>query len=146
MPYWGGNMATFDINYLAVLISAVASFATGMLWYSRVLFGNLWMKFSGISKTSIEKSKKKGMAPYLAAAFIGGLVMSFVLAHFVDIAGAVTALEGAQTGFWSWLGFVAPVMLGTVLWEGKSFKLYLINASHYLVVLMAMGSILAVWV
>lgn len=138
-------MVTFEINYLAVLVSAVLGFVIGMVWYSPFLFGNIWMKLSGISKTSMEKSKKKGMALFFLGAFAGGLVMSFVLAYFINIAGATTALEGAQTGFWSWLGFIAPVMLGTVLWEGKSFKLYVINVLHYLAVLMAMGSILAVW-
>ena len=138
-------MAAFEINYLAVFVSAVVSFFIGMAWYSPFLFGNIWMKLSGISKTAMEKSKKKGMALFFIAAFVGGLVMSFVLAHFIDIAGSVTALEGAQTGFWAWLGFIAPVMLGSVLWEGKSIKLYLIKVLHYLAVLMAMGSILAVW-
>ncbi len=138
-------MPTFEINYLAVLVSAVLGFAIGMAWYSPFLFGNIWMKLSGISKTSVEKSKKKGMAKSIAASFVGGLVMSFVLAHFIDIAGSVTALEGAQTGFWIWLGFIAPVMIGMVLWEGKSFKLYTVKVLHYLAVLMVMGSILAVW-
>jgi len=42
-------------------------------------------------------------------------------------------------------GFVI-VMLNKVLWEGKPFKLYLLDAAHYLVVLLAMGSILVVLV
>jgi len=138
-------MPEFDINYLAVLVSAAAGFVIGMLWYS-VLFGKAWMKLSGMDKKKIEKEKKKGMAKSYAAGFAVLVVMAFVLAHFVDMAEATTVLGGAQAGFWAWLGFVATVMLNKVLWEGKPFKLYLLDAAHYLVVLLAMGSILAVWV
>ena len=138
-------MPEFEINYLAVLVSAVAGFVIGMLWYS-VLFGKAWMKLSGMDKKKIEKERKKGMAKSYAAGFAVLVVMAFVLAHFVDMAEAATVLEGAQAGFWAWLGFVATIMLNKVLWEGKPFKLYLLDAAHYLVVLLAMGSILAVWV
>ena len=138
-------MPTFEINYLAVLVSAVAGFVIGALWYS-VLFGKVWMRLSGMDKKKIEKERKKGMAKSYAAGFAVLVVMAFVLAHFVDMAEAATVLEGAQAGFWAWLGFVATIMLNKVLWEGKPFKLYLLDAAHYLVVLLAMGSILAVWV
>ena len=138
-------MPTFEINYLAVLVSAVAGFVIGALWYS-VLFGKAWMKLSKMGKKDIEKEKKKGMAKSYAAGFIALLVMAFVLAHFVDMAGAATVLEGAQAGFWAWLGFVATTMLNKVLWEGKPVKLYVLDAAHYFVVLIAMGAILAVWV
>ena len=48
-------------------------------------------------------------------------------------------------GFWNWLGFVAPVTLGSVLWEGKSPKLWVLNNGYYLVSLIVMGVILALW-
>ncbi len=138
-------MPTFEINYVAVLVSAAAGFVIGMLWYS-VLFGKAWMKLSGMKKADIEKSKKKGMTKNFIGGFVALLVMAFVLAHFVDMAEAATVLGGAQAGIWIWLGFVATIMLNKVLWEGKPFKLYLLDAAHYFVVLIAMGSILAVWV
>ena len=138
-------MPTFEINYIAVLVSAVAGFVIGALWYS-VLFGKVWMKLSGMDNKKIEKEKKKGMTKSFIGGFVALLVMAFVLAHFVDMAEAATVLEGAQAGFWAWLGFVATIMLNKVLWEGKPFKLYLLDAAHYFVVLIIMGAILAVWV
>ncbi|MCR4312064.1 MAG: DUF1761 domain-containing protein [Candidatus Uhrbacteria bacterium] len=77
--------------------------------------------------------------------FVGILIMAYVLAHFIEYAGASTAKEGAEGGFWSWLGFIAPVTLGTVLWGGKSWKLWAINNGHYLVALLVMGAIIAGW-
>lgn len=77
---------------------------------------------------------------------VGSLLMAYVLAYFVNYTGATTALAGAMAGFWVWLGFIATVQLGTVLWEGKSWSLYLLNVAYYLVSLVVMGIILAVWV
>lgn len=139
-------MPLFEVNYLAVLVSAVVGFVIGMLWYSPLLFGNIWVKLIGMSKEDLEKAKKKGMAKTMLIAIISVLVMSFVLAHFVDIAGASTVTEGIQAGFLIWLGFIATVMLNSVLWENKPFRLYVLNIAHYFVVLIVMGAILAVWV
>ena len=135
-----------DINYVAVLVAAVASFVIGALWYSPMLFGKMWMKLSNVTDKEMKKAKEKGMSKNFAFQFLGTLVMSYILAHFVYYTQASTVLEGMLTGFWIWLGFIATVMLGIVLWEGKPWKLYFIKAAHELVALAVMGAILAVWV
>ena len=134
------------INYLAVLVAAVASMVIGMAWYSPFLFGKMWMQLSGITEAKIKEAKKKGMAQSYVMAFVGSLVMSYVLAHFVQYAGATDVMGGLMAGFWAWLGFIATVLLGSVLWEGKPVKLYVLNIAEYLVALLVMGAILAVWV
>lgn len=136
------HMPPVDINYFAVLAAAIVNMALGSFWFSTKGFGKQWMALSGITP---DPAKAKGMQKLYAIAFVGALVMSYVLAHFVDYAGAATIGQGAQAGFWSWLGFVAPVMLGMVLWEGKPWKLYVINTSYYLVLLLVNGALLAVW-
>lgn len=139
-------MPTVDINYLAVLVAAIASFVIGMLWYSQSLFGKAWMKLSGVSEKKIKEAHSKGMGKTLSTAFISTLVLSYVLAYFVDLVGATTWLQAVQLAFWAWLGFFATTLLGSVLWEGRPWKLYLINIGHYLVSLIVMSLILALWV
>jgi len=138
-------MAVFDVNYVAVLVAAIAGFVIGFIWYSPKVFGKMWMTLSGIDKEAKEK-EKKGMGKNIVFGFISTLVMSFVLAVFIGMAGANTLAAGAQTAFWLWLGFIATVNLGSVLWEGKPFKLYVLNSAHWLVALLVMGEIIAVWV
>ena len=72
--------------------------------------------------------------------------MAYVLDYLISILSYNTAGAGAVLGLWVWLGFLATSMLGSVLWDGKPFALYLINVAHYLVVLVVMGAILGVWV
>lgn len=41
--------------------------------------------------------------------------------------------------------FIAPVTLGVVLWEGKPWKLWVLNNGYQLLSLLVMGVILAIW-
>lgn len=142
-----------EINYLAVLVAAIAANIIGGLWYSPVLFGNTWMKLMGwdpSNKVQMESMKKTTGKSY-AINFVASIVMAYVLAHVVTMGIAYlngstgnisAALQGA---FWSWLGFVVPVALSAVLWENKPWKLFLLNVGYYLVSLAIMGTILSTW-
>lgn len=138
-------MITFEINYLAVLIAGIIFQALGAAWYSPALFGTAWMKESGMSEAELAAAKTKGMGKTYTIAFIGALLSAFVLAHVIQAFGATTALEGAQGGFWMWLGFAVPVQLGSVLWDNKSTKYFAITTGYQLVALMLSGALLAIW-
>lgn len=134
------------VNYMAVFAAAVASMILGFLWYGPFL-GKMWIKESGFSKEKIEAAKKKGMAMSYGLMFLGSLFMAFVLSHALVFAQTYMKTSGISsgltTGFWNWLGFVAPVTLGSVLWEGKSWKLWCLNNGYYLLSLLTMGVIVA---
>lgn len=136
------------INYLAVLVAAIASMVVGSLWYGP-LFSKPWMRLSGLTREHMEKAKAKGMGKLYALAFVGSLLMAYILSHFIEFASAYMGVEGVSvglsTGFWTWLGFVVPITMGVVLWEGKSWKLWFINSFYYLANLFIMGAIIAGW-
>ncbi|MEK6937090.1 MAG: DUF1761 domain-containing protein [Nanoarchaeota archaeon] len=138
-------LQSVDVNLLAVLVSAVVSMIVGMSWYSQTLFGKEWMKLMNISKKDIEKAKNKSMKKEITAAFVSNLVLAYVLSLFLKYTGASTASEGLIVGFLVWLGFQATLALGSVLWEGRPVKLYLINVAHYLVNLLVLSLILVSW-
>jgi hypothetical protein len=140
----GDTMLSMNVSWLGVLIAAAASFAIGMFWYSPAGFGKQWMKLVGLSTADMEKAKKKGMGKTMGMAAVTQLVTAFVLAHFVIFTGSTSWLDGAQTGFWLWLGFMATKSLGMVLWENKPKELYFLNIGHDLVGMLVMGAILAV--
>lgn len=94
----------------------------------------------------MKEKGQKGMAKTYIVMVISTLVTSFVLAHFVDYVQALTVMEAVTLGFWIWLGFLATSQIGSVLWEQKPVKLYLLNTLYYLVNLCVMAVILAVWV
>jgi hypothetical protein len=134
-----------DINYLLVLLAAIVGMITGAAWYSPLLFGNEWQKFSGISPEDQEKTKQKGTGKYYAIQFCATLLTSYILAKLVCLLHATSFGDGAIIGFWLWLGLAVPVLLSSVLWERKSVLVYLIDIGHYLAILVLMGGILGIW-
>ena len=137
-------VAEVSLNYIAIVAAAIVSMIIGFLWYGPI-FGKVWIRLMGFTAKDMEKAKKKGMAKSYIIMFIGVLVTAYVLAHFVDYMEATTFLAGMEVGCWLWLGFIAPVMLGMVLWEGKPVKLYLLNVVYQLIIIELMAGILAVW-
>ncbi|PIT86377.1 MAG: hypothetical protein COU33_03475 [Candidatus Magasanikbacteria bacterium CG10_big_fil_rev_8_21_14_0_10_43_6] len=143
-----------ELNYLAVLVAGLVAFCIGFIWYAPAVFGKQWMTLSGMTKEKMEQAKKDGMAKQMVAGLVSMLVMAYVMSFFIigwhDSAVAlnpdITSTSiGVQTAFWMWLGVVATILLGSVLWEKKPLKLYAINTLHWLVVMLAMGAILGGW-
>lgn len=133
-----------ELNYWAVLVSGAAAMVLGGFWYGP-LFGKVWLKGTGLTELDIEKAKKKGMAMSYLFNFIAALLMAFVLAYFLKLTGYTEIQAGLEMAFWVWLGFIATTHLGSVLWEMKSFKYYMVNAAYYLVSFLMMAAILNAW-
>jgi hypothetical protein len=128
------------VNYLAVLVASIATMVIGMVWYNpKIGFGKVWMKLVGMTH---KDTKKEGMAKPVIINFIATLVTVWVLSNFIT-PGNVK--ESLMTTGWLWLGFVATISLGGVLWEKRPLKLWSINVANSLVSLLVSGLILAVW-
>lgn len=138
-----------DVNFWAVLVVGIVSMIIGFLWYGPV-FGKKWMSMMGYTQEHINEAKAKGgMGKSYIIAFIGALITAYVLAHIIamaQMAGVSSGVSGGlQGGFWAWLGFVATVGLGGVLWEGRKWNLYTFNMAYQLVNLLVAGAILGAW-
>jgi hypothetical protein len=138
------------VNYWAILVAAIVNIVLGFLWYGP-FFGKSWQAMMGFTQESMAAQKAKGMmTSSMVIMMIGSLLMAYVLAHSLIFAATYTKTTGIAAGLmvavWTWLGFIAPVSIGTVIWEGKPWKLWIINAVYYIVGLALMGIILALWV
>lgn len=132
-------MPPADINYLAVVAAAAINMGLGALWYSQLLFAKQWSKLTGRSAGG-----GGGSANYVMT-FLAALIMSYVLAFFIDYAAADTLIEGAVTGLWIGVGFVLTASLGDYLFAGRHPALYWINNGYQVFGLTLMGALLAVW-
>ena len=82
---------------------------------------------------------------WIPAGVIGHLLMAFVLAVIINLAGATTPVAGALIGLLTLVGFVIPLECGELVWEKIPFNLWLIRVGNQLVGLSITGAILAVW-
>jgi hypothetical protein len=128
------------VNWPAVIVAGLSAFAVGGLWYSRPLFGNAWMKDSGLTEDQV-KAGNKGQIFGFTALF--SLIMSANLAMFLadaktDLAWGATA--GFLAGVWTF-GAIATHSL----FELKSWRHIFINGGYSVVSLTLMGLILGAW-
>lgn len=129
-----------QLNYFAILVSALSTFLIGGIWYSPALFGKAWMIENGFTEESLKGSN---MVKIFGLSFILGLVAAINLAFFIGEESR--PLIGALWGFLAGFGWVATFIGTHYLFERRSFRLFLINAGYSIVALTIMGLILAAW-
>lgn len=127
-----------ELNIWAILLVAVLNMVIGALWYSRLLFGNAWMKGAGL------KEDDQGASPmvYLIV-FVLGLVIAIFFSMFLQ--GVNNAATGLAYGVLISLGFIIPTILTHYLMEKRRGGFMLIVAGHELVVFMVYGAVLGGW-
>jgi uncharacterized membrane protein len=133
-------MHHLHLNFLAVLVAAIIQFVLGALWYS-LFFAKPWMALTG----HVKGERPKGAALAMLSSFIGGLILSLVLAHIVVWSSSYSIRHGAFIGFLCWLGFIATTLFAETTYEKRPFKLYAINTGYWLTALLISGAVLAVW-
>jgi hypothetical protein len=137
-------MGYLHINILAVLVSAVATFAIGVLWYSPILFGKQWVAFNGVTPDKVE-AMRKGAVRLYGISFLCYVVLAAVFAVLIRMVHLQSVLGGAKMGGMLWVGFVATLGLTANLYSGRSLKAFALDAGYQLVFMVVMGLILAVW-
>jgi hypothetical protein len=124
------------MNYLAILIAAVAAWIFGAVYYG--ILGTAWQAALG---TAPDTSMPFGP---MIVSFIAELVMAWALSGMVGRLGAAqvtmhNALIYAVTG---WLGFTMTSMVVNNAFGGRSVMLTLIDGGHWLGVAVIMGLVI----
>ena len=129
------------VNYLAIVVAALVNYVIGSLWYG-VIFSKSWMKLAGMKEMKVT-------AVSVIVALVGAFFTAYILAHAVIFAGSYMKTSGIglglTTGLFNWLGFIAPVTIGVVIYEKKPFMLWVLTNAYWLISLLVMGVILALW-
>lgn len=129
------------LNLLAVVLAAAASFLFGGVWYGAL--SKPWLTSLGKSEAELKAS----IAPItvlLLLTLLAEFVMAWVLANLVGHLGPgqVTVSNGLIAGGFCWLGFVGPTLAINNGYQGSSLTLTLIDAGHWLGVLLIQGAVI----
>lgn len=136
------------INWLAVVVAALAFFALGALWYGP-LFGKAWQKGAGLSDEDI---KGGNMGKTFGAAFFFALMISVGMALFffgfaaepgceVEMTAGTGAMYGAMTGIF----FLFPSIGMNYTFAQKSMSYILIDSGYHILAYVVVGVILGAW-
>jgi RsiW-degrading membrane proteinase PrsW (M82 family) len=135
-------MTLQGLNFLAVVVAGAVYFGLGALWYSPLLFANIFMKYRGLTSAEIQGS---GQATDYLMALVTDLIAALALAVFLRLANATTFVDGLTVGIVVALGFTATSALKYTIFSGPHKGLWVIYTGYQLVGFAIMGVILALW-
>jgi hypothetical protein len=132
------------INHLAILVAAVVAWLGGAAYYTAL--GKYWAAAQGktAEQHKAELAAKTGIAKFapFILAFVAELAMAWVLAGMVGHLGAVTVRSAIISGLFAWAGFVVTTVLVNNAFAGRRAMLTLIDAGHWLLVVVLMGAVI----
>lgn len=143
-------MPTIILNPIAIVAAVFVGFMFCYLW-NGVIFDKAIRRELNVPDDEVPQGG--ALAKALIMTLVGIGVMTFVLAN--DIAawspsswGIETDAEmpmlaqALQAAFFSWLGYMFPVLLDGVVWEKRSWKLFAIKGGYYFLLLLITAIIL----
>jgi hypothetical protein len=131
-----------SLNWLAVIVATIVYFLLGALWYSPMLFANVWMKLRNLSEEDID-----GPNPVI---FLYSFILQFIavtsLALFLAAMNVEGAVNGAIIGFGAGAGILFTLAGTTGIFSETPMKLHFIDNGYHIVGLVICGIILGWWV
>ena len=135
--------ALHDVNYFAVLVCGIIGSGLGALWFSPMLLGKMWLLTAEKSEEELRGNINQIKA--YSVSFAAQLVTAFILSKIMSFVGATTPEEGIRLAFLAWIGFTATTMTINMVFEGKTFKQFVVDGGYHLIVFIIYGLILGAW-
>jgi len=133
-------MTHFAVNWLAVVLAALASMAFGFAWY--MALSRPWLAAVGKSREQIN--------PGDATPFIWTAAAELVMAYFIALltpllTGATTLSNGLLIAAHMWLGFVVTTLVINHRYQRAPWALTAIDGGHLLGVLLVQGAVIGLF-
>ena len=138
------NAYLSQINLIAVVACTIAYFILGSVWYSPVLFGKTWMELQKIDPEKMNASKSR-LPIMLSVTFVLSLIITFSIGFIIVRTGLDTLLGSVKLGLLCALGFVCTTLGITFMFEGRPFKLFLIDAGYHTCGILLASVVLTLW-
>jgi hypothetical protein len=126
------------MNYAAILTAAITAFAFSLVWYSPLLFADVWVGAKGAEATAMPAWK------FLLAP-VRELITAWLLAWLIGRLAIESWRSAASLGFVLWIAFYVVQLAGAVIFDGMPIALGAVHAGDWLGKMLIMSVILAVW-
>ena len=131
----------FLVNWLALVIGIVISFALGMFWYNPKVFFKKWQEAEGITD---EQLKAMNPGKSMAAGLAANAVTVYALGILINLAHISTALGGALTGAFVAVFLITAAEINNGAFKATKAAAYLIDGGYRLVMMAIVGILFAV--
>ena len=126
------------INYLAIIVAAIAAVAIGIVYYGILGVGDRQSRMLGASPA------RPGPAQG-ATGLIVGLVNAWVIAVLSLNLGAASIVDAVVLGALVWLGFGATFKAAQVAFERRPWAVWVLQGVHDLIVEIVVAGIVTLW-
>jgi uncharacterized protein DUF1761 len=134
-------MAFVGVNYLAVLVAAVAAWVLGAAWY--MTLSRPWLAAQGLTKADMQPpASKAAMYGPFVLVFVAELIMAWMLAGILGHLGTLNVKDGVISGIACWFGFVLTTTATNYVFQKRNVMLTVIDTGYWLLVLVVMGAII----
>jgi len=130
------------INYWAVIVTTLAAFAFSSAYY--MVFSKARMKLLANEPGATADVRKVPVWKVLLE-LVRSFVVTLVMAHVIVLARIVGWLDAAQLAIWIAIGFPVMILMGSVTWDKRPWKLAAIHAGDWIIKLLLIAVILGVW-
>jgi hypothetical protein len=163
------------INFLVLALAALIPLVIGSIWYHKKVFGNAWIKVSGVSEEQTQSAHMwiTFLLTYVFSLFMS-LSLAFIVIHqfgvFSVLAGEPGFTEegseatiyfndfmskygsrfrtfghGAFHGTFTGIFVALPILAINAMFEKKGFKYIAINAGYWIVSMALMGGVICAY-
>jgi hypothetical protein len=132
-----------QLNWLHVIVAAIAFFVLGALWYSPVLFSRPWAKLVNLNMSNPDA--KKGMGMMMFASFILMIICCSALAVVFSIIQIDTAFSAIKFGLFFGVGFALTAVSISFIYERKPLALHAIDIGYLIAGIVIASLILVLW-
>jgi hypothetical protein len=136
------------MNFLAIVVAAIAAWLVGGVWYS--VLSRPWVVAQGTTMEAFKarQAALKGTAaawlPFVLV-FIAELIIAWVLAGIMGHIGAWSIRGGLISAAFVWFGFVLTTIVANNAFQQRSIKLTAIDSGGWLAAFLVIGAILGAW-
>lgn len=134
-----------EINYWAVLLATLSSMVVGAIWYTPKVFGDYWMKASGVTPSGDARDAVRPILVTLVVSFVTAWVLAGAIWLAYDFYGGSFLVNALLTAIVLWGGFTAARFITHDAFDGRKPGLTVLNCAHELVTLVVMALIIGVW-
>jgi len=133
-----------SVNFLSILIAAVAAWIFGGIYYTAL--SKPWLAAQGKTQEQCkaEQAGKSGAAkaaPFILV-FVGEFIMAWVLYGILVHLNMFTIRAGIISGALCWFGFVLPTVTANYAFGGRKAMLTVIDSAAWLGALVIIGAVL----
>jgi hypothetical protein len=133
-----------DLNWLAVIVAALAYFVIGAAWYAPAVFGNVWTRAGGLE---MPEGQRPNPIVFLTP-LVGSVLAAIALGMLADATQTDTIGEGVVLGLVTGVGFAIGISFVTAQFEASKPNRMLwgaVNGGYHFVGNLVAAIVIAAW-